>query len=210
MPPDRIKTSFIPKASLKIERRETSTKAPLALASSAAALILIVAILAAVGLFLYEQFTVQNIARKRESLDRARAAFQPATIKELARVDTRLATGAALLGAHLAPSIVFDEIEARTLTSVRFNDFTLGETGTGRMSVSMSGIARSFNAVALQSDTFGDSEFFEEPIFSNLNIDQAGNVVFDFSAFVNRAELAYRASGAAPVAPTPETPQPTP
>ncbi len=42
MPPEPIKTSFIPKASLKIERRKDTGKAPVALASLVATIILIV------------------------------------------------------------------------------------------------------------------------------------------------------------------------
>lgn len=195
---ERVKTSFIPKASLQVERRKTSSQSSIGIVNVVASVILIAAIIAAVGMFLFEQFTVQNIERKRQSLDRARAAFEPATIKELSRLNTRLAAGQTLLSAHIAPSLLFNEIESKTLSSVRFRDFTLGESGPGRLMVTMSGEALSFNALALQSDVYGNSTYFSEPIFSNFNIDTNGNVVFEFSAVVNQNEIRYRGVRAQP------------
>lgn len=191
MAEERIKTSFIPKQSLKVERNESVRKTTFGVVNAAAAIILIVAILAAAGIFFFEQFTRASIENKRESLDRARAAFQPETIRELSRLDSRLLVGSSLLATHVAPSQLFDFIEQETLSSVRFNDFTYGEAGPGRVMLSMSGQARSFNAVALQSDAFGKSELFSEVIFENLNIDEIGSVVFNFSAVVNTNEIAY-------------------
>lgn len=190
--PERVTTSFIPKASLETEKRRTPSRSPIGIINVVASIILIASIIAAAGIFLFEQFTIQNIERKRSSLDRARAAFEPATIKELSRIDTRLNSAEELLGAHVAPSRVFDELEAETLDTVRFKDFAMAETGPGRLMITMEGEAASFNALALQSDVFGENPVFLEPIFSDFNIDSTGNVVFSFSAVVNLEEIAYR------------------
>lgn len=198
MPPEPIKTSFIPKASLKVERREEARKAPIALASLLATIILVLAIAGAAGVFLFKQYVVQSIDAKKASLDRARAAFQPATIEELARVDTRLTVGSALLAAHASPSLLFDEIEARTLSSVRFSGFQFGATSVGNFAISMTGVARSFNAVALQSDEFGKSEILVNPIFSDMNFDQTGNVAFSVTAQVAMSRILYRPLGPLP------------
>lgn len=200
---ERVKTSFIPKASLEAERKRPTGAGAVGIVNVLSSLVLMVAIIAAIGLFLFEQFTVQNIDRKRVSLDRARAAFEPATIRELSHLNTRLSVGGALLDQHVAPSYLFDEIERLTLSSVRFNDFAFGDSGPGRVVVTMSGEAKSFNALALQSDAFGNSEFFTEPIFSDLNLDDTGNVIFSFTGVVDVNQLRFRAPEAVPV-PTPE------
>jgi len=215
---ERVKTSFIPKASLKVEQRRSVSHSPIGIVNVVAGIVLIAAIIAAIGIFLFEQFTIQNIERKRESLDRARAAFEPATIRELSRLNARLDSGMLLLGRHRSLSLLFDEIENTTLNSVRFKDFSLAESGPGRTTISMAGQAQSFNALALQSNVFGKSPFFSEPIFSDFNIDATGNVVFSFSAVVNNAEIAYRnsngppsdSSNTAPVAPSAGNPEVTP
>lgn len=195
---ERVKTSFIPKASLKVERRRTAPHSSVGIINVIASIILIASIIAAVGLFLFEQFTVRSIESKRESLDRARAAFEPSTIKELSRLDARLNASGLLLDSHVAMSRLFDEIESQTLASVRFKDFSLSESGPGRLVVTMAGTAQSFNALALQADVFGGSPLFSEPLFSDFNIDTTGNVVFSFSAAVNRSEIAYRAGAPSP------------
>lgn len=188
---ERVKTSFIPKQSLKVERTQSVRQTTFGVVNAAAGVILIAAILAAIGMFFFEQFTKSSIENKRTSLDRARSAFQPETIRELSRLDARLMVGTSLLVSHTAPSLLFDFIERETLSSVRFLDFSYGEAGPGRVMLSMSGVAKSFNAVALQSDAFGKSPMFSEVIFENLNIDETGNVVFNFSAVVNTEEITY-------------------
>lgn len=201
---ERVKTSFIPKASLAVERRQSAPQNPVGIVNVIASIILILALVAAGGLFLFEQFTIQNIERKRASLERARAAFEPATIRELARLDTRLTAGQTLLNGHMAPSYLFDEIERLTLNSVRFKDFAFGEVGPGRVMVTMAGEARSFNALALQSDAFGASQFFTEPIFTDLNLDETGNVVFTFNGVVDTNELKFSGVSSAQTAPVNE------
>ncbi|MFQ5540900.1 MAG: hypothetical protein ACE5F4_01500 [Candidatus Paceibacteria bacterium] len=204
MADDRIKTSFIPKASLKVEKRRPPASTSIGIINIIATIILIAAIIGAAGMFLFEQITEQNIARKGSSLERAREAFEPATIRELSRLNTRLAAAGTLLGAHIAPSYLFDELEEKTLSSVRFGDFTMAESGPGRLMVSMAGEAASFNALALQSDVFGESPVFSEPLFSDFNINATGNVIFSFSAVVNLSEIAYRASARPAVVPVDE------
>lgn len=193
---ERVKTSFIPKASLQTERRGAPSRNPVGVVNVIATIILIAAIVAAAGMFLFEQFTIQNIERKRASLERARAAFEPATIKELSRLNTRLSVGASLLNSHVAPSRVFDELEAITLGTVRYGSFSLVEVTPGVFAISFSGEARSFNALALQSDAFGKSNVFTKPIFDGLNINDTGNVVFNFSSEVNLDQIRYQPRGA--------------
>lgn len=194
---ERVKTSFIPKGSLEVQRKKSATQSSIGLVNAIASIILIGTILAAAGMFLFERFVERSIDSKTESLDRARAAFEPKTIEELLRLDTRLTLGKELLVNHLAPSYVFDELEAITLKSVRFRDFTFRETTPGAFDVSMAGEARSFNALALQSDAFGKSGVFLEPIFDGLNINETGNVVFAFSASVDTELIRYRARASA-------------
>ena len=107
---ERVKTSFIPKASLEVERKQSPKGNPVALANVVAGIVLILAILGSAGMFLFKQLTIQTIAKKQESLERSRAAFEPATIKELSRLDSRIKTGTILLSEHIALSKLFDEL----------------------------------------------------------------------------------------------------
>ena len=198
--PDRVTTSFIPKESLMQDRSpRPQRRNPFVFLNLIGAGILIITVLAAGGVFLLKSYTEQSIASKRTSLDRQRAAFEPATIEELLRLDKRINASSALLKSHYALTLIFDDLESRTGENVRFKTFKYEPAGPGRFAVSMSGTAKSFNSVAVQSDSFGKSNVVKDPIFSNLNLDPSGNVVFDFGAFVDpvRINFATMIAGAA-------------
>jgi hypothetical protein len=204
---ERVKTSFIPKASLEVERKQSPKGNPVALANVIAGVILILAILGSAGMFLFKQFTIQSIAAKQVSLERSRAAFEPATIKELSRLDTRIKTGEKLLGEHIALSKLFDELEGLVLSSVRFSDFSYSASGAGKVVMSANGEAESFNAVALQSGGFSKSDIITDPIFSNVNIGGNGSIEFDFEAVIDTTRLIYSAASAV-TAPAPVDTEP--
>lgn len=176
--------------------------------------ILIITVLVAGGVFLLKTYTEQSIASKRVSLDRQRAAFEPATIEELLRLDKRINASNTILKSHYALSLVFDELEGRTGENVRFKSFKFEPAGPGRFAVTMSGTAKSFNAVAIQSDAFGKSSIIKDPIFSNLNLDTNGNVIFDFGAVIDPVRISFATMVAGAVGagglPEPENPVPLP
>ena len=196
--PDRVTTSFIPKESLVSERSpRPERRNPLVFVNLVAAAILVVAVLGSAGVFLLKTYTVQSIASKKKSLDLQRAAFEPSTIEELLRLDQRINASSGLLKTHIAPSLMFAELEGRTNVNVRFKNMKFEPGGSGKYIVTMSGSARSFNAVALQSDQFGKSNIFKDPIFSNLNLDSNGDVIFDFTALIDPARISYATAVAA-------------
>ncbi len=204
---ERVKTSFIPKASLQVEREHHAPSNPVALANIITAVLLVLAIVGSVGIFLFERYTIQSIASKQESLERSRSAFEPATIRELSRLDTRIEAGKKLLAQHTAMSLLFDDLELRTLNTVRFAEFSYTEPNPGRIVLSMAGSATSFNTVALQAEEFSKSAIITEPRFSNVNLDQNGTIRFDFSAVVDVSRMRY--TGQIPEqAPAPATPNP--
>ncbi len=189
---ERVKTSFIPKASLKVEREKPKGSDSIALVNTIAGVIMVIILVISAGVFLFHAYTLQSIASKKQSLQVSREAFQPATIKELSRLNTRIETGKMLLQGHTALSLLFDDLEARTLASVRFSNFSFDATSPGKMGLTMDGHAASFNAVALQSDEFSKSDVITDPIFTNVNINLGGNVSFNFTAIIDGSELLYQ------------------
>lgn len=190
--PDRVTTSFIPKESLMQDRNPRAPrKSPLVFVHIVAGGILVLAVIASGGMFLFKTYTEQSIISKRQSLDRQRAAFEPATIEELLRLDKRITASQGLLKSHTALSLLFEDLEGRTGENVRFKNFKYESSGQGKFVITMGGTAKSFNAVALQSEVFGKSSVIKDPIFSGLNLDQNGEVVFDFSAVIDPARINY-------------------
>ncbi|MCW9054445.1 MAG: hypothetical protein OQJ98_00470 [Candidatus Pacebacteria bacterium] len=187
----KFRTSFIPKKTLAAATVEKRRAGSLGILSLLALTLALGAVVLSVGTFLYAQLLDASITRKSETLTRAQAAFEPALIRELVRLDSRIKEAEGILDEHLSPSAFFEELEGLTLKSVRFSEFSLTRIGEGRISISMKGVADDFSGVALQADIFGKSRMIREPIFSNLNINQEGRAVFNVTAILDPSELEY-------------------
>lgn len=185
----QFKTSFIPKESLV---KKQQTKKPANILTVGTLIIFFGTILIAVSIFLYAEYLKVSITNKEEQLSRARGAFEPALIKELTRVDERIEATDKILDKHTSMSLFFEFLEANTLENIRFNEFLLTQMDADRYFLNMSGTAASFASVALQSDVFGESSIITEPIFSNLDLDNFGNVSFNVDAFINANDIRYR------------------
>ena len=146
----------------------------------------------AAGVFFYKSYLVRAIVTMDASLAEAKKSFEPEFIEEAARLHARIAAGKELLNQHRALSPLFDILEKKTLENVRFQDLHFTAEQEKDILLSMTGEARSFNAVALQSDVFGTEPSFTNPVFSNFNLNDSGDVVFDFSTTVDVELLRYR------------------
>lgn len=159
------------------------------------ALIAIIIFLISTGAFgityLYKQSVIKEISKLDADLARMREIFQPATVAEFKKLNNRLAAADKLINNHTTLSPIFDVLEKETLKSIYFSSFSLtkGEEG---FSLDLKGVAKNFNSVALQSDAFGKNQSIKNPIFSNLNLDEKGNVVFSVTASVDPALLLYK------------------
>ncbi|MBP9771505.1 MAG: hypothetical protein KBD16_01075 [Candidatus Pacebacteria bacterium] len=188
-----FQTSFIPKKTFDVgaPAKASSATTLSSILSFVGVTVFVLSILGATGVFLYERFLISSIESKKESLERAKNAFEPELIRELSRLDAKLRISQDLLDEHLAPSGIFDVLEEITLETVRFTSmtYTLGEDG---VRVSLQGEALSFASVALQSDEFGKNRAIQAPSFTGLTLDESGNVEFTVSALIDPAVVSYR------------------
>lgn len=186
-----ISTSFIPKRSLIVSKRRTNDHKSIGLALLLSLIIFLGTISIAVSEFLYHQFLLKSIERKSENLSKARGGFEPNVIQEMRRLDTRMRSASELLSNHKAVSSFFDLLEAATIVSMQFENFNYQIDDMGQIKVAMKGKAPSFGTVALQSEIFGENKFIQNSIFSNLNLDEKGNVGFDFTATIDPKLVLY-------------------
>ncbi|MDP2650117.1 MAG: hypothetical protein Q8P16_00965 [bacterium] len=144
----------------------------------------------AAGVFLYDKFISSSAQRKSEQLERARAAFEPALIQELLRLDARLTSAGDVLNRHLAPSQLFRLLEEFTLQSVAFETMEYKVNENDEITLALSGKASSVNGVALQASLFGQHNAIVNPIFSDLDL-VADGVTFKVTASINPAAIRY-------------------
>lgn len=155
------------------------------------AVVLLAASLAlAAGVFLYDKFLDTNVQKKSEQLERARAAFEPALIQELLRLDARLVAAEDVLNNHLAPSAMFALLEELTLKSVEFRILDYQVNDDSSITIHLEGKAASVNGVALQASVFGQHNAISNPIFSDLDIVSDG-VTFEVTTQISPQALRY-------------------
>lgn len=185
----KFSTSFIPKTTL--EPVVNNTKKPLGLFMFVSLIIFFVSVVVAGGAFGWHKYLDSRKAQMKIDLEKNIKAFEPETIEEYVRLNKRIETAKDLLAKHVAVSYVFDLLTEKTLASVSFTDFKYSLGNDGVATLSMNGIAKSYNAVAFQSSEFGKERSLEGLIFSNLDLDASGNVVFNLATKINPGFIAY-------------------
>jgi len=193
--PTQFQTSFVPKAPLPAfgkERLHISISA----FGVVAVILLVIAIGVSGGLFIYKRVLIQDINAMNDRLAATKKAYEPGFIDEAVRLSRRIEAAKKLLATHISVPPLFDLLERETLENVRFRDFNFTSGTGGVFILSMTGEAKSFNAVALQSDVFGEEKSFKNPVFSNFLLDEGGNVIFNFRADIDPALLSYTEASA--------------
>lgn len=156
-----------------------------------AAIIFTISFTLALAAFGYGFYLKYAIAKMATELESGRAQLQPETVTELIRLNDRINSTEDLIGGHLLLSPLFKFLEVSTIKNVRFTGFNYNMTGKG-LELSMRGEARSYSALALQADLFDKSGLLKDVAFSDLTLDEKGNVIFSFKAAVDPGLLSYQ------------------
>lgn len=202
MPGNDLRHTFIPKKATLTQTTGSVQGRSFGLFFGLSLIIFLLTVFASAGAYAYRAYLGERVSGLNTSLERAKAAFEPETILALKRFSARTNTADALLGKHLAPSIFFTVLEDLTVKSIRFSKFTYSFDG-GTPEATVSGTARNYSSVALQSDIFSKSPYIKNPVFSNLNLDKSGNVTFDVTVELDPALIVYKETTARSSEPTP-------
>ena len=150
-------------------------------------------VILAMAVFGYSYYLKYAIAKMATQIEGGRAELQPEKVNELIRLNDRINSTQDLIGTHLLLSPLFKFLEASTIKNVRFTSFSYEMNQSG-LRLSMRGEARSYSALALQADLFSKSGLLENVAFSDLVLDEKGNVIFSFQASVDPGLLSYQRS----------------
>src|SRR5581483_1107110 len=124
----------------------------------------------AVGVYVYNLYLNNQIGSLQTQIASIEQKYLASdnSFKNYTRLDQRIKNATTILNAHLSSSAIFNLLEQDTVKYVQFLTFKFGTTGTGTPIVSLTGQARSFNAVSVQSDTLRANGSVRNPIFSNV------------------------------------------
>lgn len=183
----QLHKSFIPKQSLARPRTVGGGGGFLIFISAA---ILIISILGWLGAHAYVAHLENTVRDLQQDIAEAKISLEPATLTTFQILDSRLTMAEQLLDNHITLTPLFKTIEQLTVQGVRYNNFSFQNRET-TMDVKMSGQARQLSLVALQAAAFGDEPRILNPIFSNLQLDPAGQVNFDVTFSVDHELLSF-------------------
>ena len=157
-------------------------------------LILFTVLIASGGLYFYKKSVEGNISQMEKDLALAQNRFEPAKITQLQTLDKRLKASSEILDNHIAISPVFKTLQDVTMKTVRYTEFSydLSDDKNTKVLVKMKGQAVGYKSIALQSDLFTKKKELIDPVFSNLNLDNNGNVVFDLEFSVDPLLVDYK------------------
>ena len=188
----KIRSSFIPKKSIVTKSSTLKQYRSFNILTFVATAVFVVSLLASGGVFIYERLIKNSIDQKGIELENARQTIDTGLINEFKALDKKLRTAEELLGRHIAMTLFFDFLESSTLQNVQYNEFGYIFNTDDVISIDMEGIAQSFNSLTLQSDIFRDSNIILNPVFSDLSLDESGNVQFNVSARIDPSFVLYR------------------
>ena len=187
----KFQTSFIPKKPID-SRPAPRSRRPAGLFRLIATLILFVSLAVWGAMFLWKAYLNNKIEGAKTSLAASQKEFELGTVTTLTRLSNRLNASEKILSNHLAVSKLFSELQDITLKSVRFNDFSVAYSGPDQgLTLTMKGQAESYASVAKQSDAFSHNRDFHSPIFSNLDLDPLGRIVFSVQSTLEPRDFIY-------------------
>ena len=187
----KFQTSFIPKKALN-ETTSHARPESVGVFLIIGVIIFILALAAAAGVFAYKKILIGSIAAMNSRLAQAKNSFEPESIETWNRLNKRIEAAKKLLTTHTVVSPIFELLENDTLATVRFNSFTYDLRDNGTSLIALAGEAKNFSSIALQSDIFGQEKHIKNPVFSDLNPDQSGNIVFKFGSSLDPNLVSYK------------------
>ena len=185
-----FETSFIPKKPM-VEERAVSTR-PISLLTILSIFIFFAVLLASGGLYFYKGIMTKNIAKMSSDLTLAKNRFEPSKITQLQVLDKRLRASNTILSDHIAISPIFQALQSLTMKTVRYTKFSYSFGDNNKVDVKISGQAIGYRSIALQSDLYAKNKYLLDPVFSNLSLDDKGNVLFDLEFSVDPSFVDYK------------------
>jgi len=187
-----FQTSFIPKKPM-IEDRAVVSR-PISLLTIFSIFIFFTVVIASGALYFYDGIVEKEIVKMENDLSLAKNRFEPSKIIQLQVLDKRLNASSEILSKHIAISPIFKALQAVTMKTIGYNKFSydFDDSKNIKVKVKMSGTAVGYRSVALQSDLFTKNKYLIDPVFSNLLLDDKGNVLFDLEFSVDPNFVDYK------------------
>jgi hypothetical protein len=188
----KFQSSFITKCPVSMAgSMQTSKKVRRGgLYSYIAGTVFVISVILGLIVFGYKLYIKRSINSMGEQIANTEDTLIPSSSREFIRLNNRIISAEKLINQHVVVSPLFDYLEGSTLKSVRFTEFRY-DTNSASVDVAMKGEASSYSALALQSDVFSKNPDFKNPVFSDLSLNEQGNVAFTFRTSISPNLISY-------------------
>jgi hypothetical protein len=193
-----ISTSFIPKRPVSAEPSpSTHSGGAVGLLSFITIITIIGTGVTFAGIYFYQQRLDAQKVQLQSSLTQAQNNLGTSFISDMKRLSLRIGGVKTLIQNHVVVSPIFAALQATTLQSVQYKNFTYAFTadtgGNGKLvQVTITGIAKNYATLALQSDAYGRSPLIRNPVFSDLTVeDKTQRISFKLLFTVSPDDLSY-------------------
>ncbi|OHA88701.1 MAG: hypothetical protein A2653_00160 [Candidatus Zambryskibacteria bacterium RIFCSPHIGHO2_01_FULL_43_25] len=190
----KFQSSFIPSRSMVGGNSSVNyPKHSSGLLSLIGTAIFVLAVIASVGVFVYEKYLERRVTGMESSLSAARESLQPDLIKELVKEDSRIDSASEIVDGHVSLSALFALLEKLTLQSVRFSSFSFdtSDVNSKLVDINMKGEALTYKSVALQESIFSENPNIISPLFYDLDLNDDGDVTFSFKAKIDPEAISF-------------------
>lgn len=151
-----------------------------------------------IGVFFYGRILAASQASKDAALQAAEASIDTGAAERFIRLRDRLSAGKGLLDTHVSLIPFFGVLETLTPSTVRFKTMRLLQDDKGVMNVTGTGVAKSFNSLAVISNELAKDGRVKNAIFSNISVSSTnGSVSFAFSATLDPKLVVFSPEAAA-------------
>ncbi len=178
--PPGIPTSFVPKQPVQTLARRSRSGNNLFLIACIG--VGVVAIVISGILFGYQKYLEGVSTAKTAQLAAEQKGIDTDTVDQFIRLRDRLVSAQTLLNQHVGLSQFFDVLESLTLQNVKFDSLEVKINDDHSAHIQMSGIAKTFNALAAQSNAFAGEKRIKRAIFSGITVDKNNVISFTLSA----------------------------
>lgn len=193
MAEQKYTTSFIPKKPIQVSKKPGKiSKGGASFMTMITLVIFIATLVAAGGVYVYQLSLNGRIETQNKNLLKARESFNSEFIAQATRLNDRIESVRSLVNNHVAPSQIFKLLEDETLTTVRFNSLRYYEDEDNKLRLDVSGLAKGFQSIVLQSDRYGNTGKLRDVLFASLQPTEEGLVSFTFDGSVEPRAILYR------------------
>ncbi len=193
-----VSTSFIPKRPVSTEPSSpTHHGVAVGLLSFVTIIIVLATGAAFAGVYLYQKSLDGQKVQLQSSLTQAQNGLGTSFVSDMKRLSLRITGVKALIQNHVVVSPIFAALQATTLQTVQYKNFTYAfttDTGTNakQVQVTITGVAKNYATLALQSDAYGKSTLIRNPVFSDLTVeDKTQQIDFKLTFTVSPSDLSY-------------------